>query len=200
MAESAATERLRGDVPFWMHQVVEMLLGVLVMIEGARDGNHTAVVVSLGATLLLMSLLSDGALGAWTLIGRRLHRAFDALVVGAFAVAPLVFSISDALPIVVLEGAALALAWLWFRTQWVKRAGTRRFFPTFNRHRMADATTEAVPATPPADPAADSAPAEIPVARRLGAVAGRMRDDGPRTAGRIVGRVMSRARSRRPGS
>ena len=60
-----------GAVPFWAHQLAEMLLGALLLIEGARTGQHTAVLVGLGGALLLLSLLSDGALGAWPWIGRR---------------------------------------------------------------------------------------------------------------------------------
>jgi len=180
----------RGDVPFWVHQAVDMLLALLVMIEGARDGTHTALLVTFGAALLLLSLVSDGALGAWALIGRRLHRIVDLAFAAAFAAAPLVFAIRGVLPIAVLEGAALALLWLSFRTKWTKlspsirRGGGRLRFHTPN-----------APGHPNRAPGAGG----VPVARRFGAVVGRVRGDGPRTAGRTVGRVLRRARTpRRP--
>src|SRR5258708_29746625 len=123
---SGRGSRTPGDVPFWVHQTVDMLLALLVMIEGARDGTHTALLVGFGAALLLLSLLSDGALGAWTLIGRRLHRVVDLALAAAFAAAPLVLAIHSALPIAVLEGAALALLWLSFRTKWTKPTPSSR--------------------------------------------------------------------------
>lgn len=182
--------RSTGDVPFWVHQVVDMLLGVLVMVEGARDGNHTAVLVGFGAALLLLSLLSDGALGAWSLIGRRTHRVVDVLLALAFAAAPLVFSISDALPIAVLEGAAIALLWLSIRTSWVKRpSAAQRGLGSRFRLREPAATAEAEP---------EQSETEVPAARRLGAVVGRVREDGARTAGRATGRVVGRARTEGP--
>ena len=69
-------------MPFWAHQLAEMLLGGLLLIEGARTGQHTAVLVGMGGALLLLSLLSDGALGAWPWIGRRLHRVLDFVAAG----------------------------------------------------------------------------------------------------------------------
>src|SRR5258706_266125 len=56
-----------GRVPFWMHQVVELLLGMLLLVEGARTGEHTAVLVTLGSLLLLLALCSDRASSvAWS--------------------------------------------------------------------------------------------------------------------------------------
>ena len=37
-----------GLVPFWAHQLAEMLLGGLLLVEGARTGQHTAVLVGMG--------------------------------------------------------------------------------------------------------------------------------------------------------
>ena len=42
----------------------------------------------LGAVLLLLALCSDGALGAWPWIGRRLHRVLDLVAAGVLAAEP----------------------------------------------------------------------------------------------------------------
>src|SRR5256885_3580940 len=110
-----------GTVPFWAHQLAEMLLGGLLLVEGARTGQHTAVLVGMGSALLLLSLLSDGALGAWPWIGRKLHRVLDVAAAAALAVSPLVLGLDAVLAIVILEAAALGMVWLAVRTNWAPR-------------------------------------------------------------------------------
>ena len=82
---------------------------------------HTAVLVGMGGALLLLSLCSDGALGAWPWIGRRLHRVLDLVAAAVLAASPLLLSLDSVLPIVILEAAALGMVWLAVRTNWVAR-------------------------------------------------------------------------------
>src|SRR6478752_6465236 len=117
-----------GRVPFWIHQLVELLLGGLLLVEGARTGEHTVILVSLGGLLLLLALCSDGALGAWPWIGRRLHRVLDLVAAAVLAVSPLLLGIAHVLAIVILEVAAVAMVWLARRTEWrtkPKRSGSK---------------------------------------------------------------------------
>jgi len=167
-----------GTVPFWAHQLAEMLLGGLLLVEGARTGQHTAVLVGMGSVLLLLSLLSDGALGAWPCIGRTLHRVLDVVAAAALAVSPLVLSLDGVLAIVILEAAALGMVWLALRTNWTPR-----------RTRTKPAAAPPAPAPPPTP----AAPAD-PIARKLGAAVGKARDDGPRQLGRAVGKARNRLR------
>ncbi len=176
-----------GLVPFWAHQLAEMLLGGLLLVEGARTGQYTAVLVGMGGLLLLLALMSDGALGAWPWIGRRLHRVLDLVAAAALAVSPLVLSLDGVLAIVVLEAAALGMVWLALRTNWAARA--RRSART----RPATPLAAASPAAAPT-PAAPSSPAP-PLARKLGTAVGKARDDGPRQLGRAVGRIRRAARA-----
>ncbi|HEX4529827.1 MAG TPA: hypothetical protein VIA11_10420 [Acidimicrobiia bacterium] len=176
-----------GLVPFWAHQLAEMLLGLLLLVEGARTGEHTAVLVGMGGLLLLLALMSDGALGVWPRIGRRLHRVLDFVAAAALAVSPLVLSVDAVLAIVVLEVAALGMVWLALRTNWTVRA--RR-------------SARPRPAPPPVAAAAPSssappspAPSSPPVARKLGTAVGKARDDGPRRLGRAVGRIRRATRA-----
>jgi hypothetical protein len=173
-----------GRVPFWLHQLVELLLGLLLLVEGARTGEHTVVLVSMGAVLLLLALCSEGALGAWPWIGRRVHRGLDLVVAVGLAVSPLLLGLDRVLAIVVLEAAALAMAWLAFRTDWRPPRPAPKVAP------KAGPPPSRKPA-PAAEPEpAPSAPVDAaPLARKLGAAAGRVRDDGPRTLGRWVGRA-----------
>ncbi len=182
-----------GAVPFWAHQLAEMLLGALLLIEGARTGQHTAVLVGLGGALLLLSLLSDGALGAWPWIGRRFHRVLDFAAAAVLAVSPLALSLSGVLAVVVLEAAAIGMLWLALRTNWTpKRAttGTR----ARARRRKATRTEPAAGTEAASEPPAPPAPPAPPLARQLGSAVGKAKADGPRQLGRAVGRVRSKVR------
>jgi hypothetical protein len=183
-----------GTVPFWAHQLAEMLLGGLLLIEGARTGQHTVVLVSLGSALLLLSLMSDGALGAWPWIGRRLHRALDFAAAAVLALSPVLLALTSALPIVILEAAALGMVWLALRTNWApKRTRTPAAAPPPRPAPTATPPTppSPAPATPPATPA-------TPIARQLGSAVGKAKTDGPRQLGRAVGRARAKARAKRP--
>ncbi len=166
-----------GLVPFWAHQLAEMLLGGLLLVEGARTGQHTAVLVGMGSALLLLSLLSDGALGAWPRIGRRLHRILDFAAAAVLAVSPLVLGLDAVLAIVILEAAAVGMVWLALRTNWTPR--------------RVKATSKAAPT--PRAPVAPS-PAPPPLARKAGQAVAQARDDVPRRLGRVVGRARDRFR------
>lgn len=177
-----------GTVPFWAHQLAELLLGGLLLVEGARTGQHTAVLVGMGCALLLLALLSDGALGAWPWIGRRLHRVLDVVAAAVIAVSPLVLSLDAVVAIVILEAAALGMIWLALRTNWTPRR-TRARAAAAPAAPTASSTPPAAP--PPAPPLTPSGP---PLARKLGTAVGRARDDGPRQLGRAVNRARNRLR------
>jgi hypothetical protein len=161
-------------VVFWIHQLVELLLGILLMVQGARTGEHTAVLVTLGGLLLLLALCSDGALGAWPWIGRRLHRVLDLVAVAILALSPLVLGLDHLLPIVIVEVAAGAMLWLALRTDWPSSA-------------------------PEPQPVAGGSEATEPWARKLGSAVGgaveKARDDGPRQLGRLVGKAQRAAKA-----
>jgi hypothetical protein len=188
-----------GAIPFWVHQLVEMLLGGLLLLEGARTGQHTAVLFGMGAGLLLLSLMSDGALGAWPWIGRRAHRVVDLVFAAAFALTPLVLSLDRVLAIVVIEAVAIGLLWLALRTNWTRRdARTGWGWGTGRRTRAAGpaSTTGVAPEDGVAPPPRD-APAPAPSSTRahqLGVAVNRAATDGPRRLGRLVGRAQARRR------
>jgi pyruvate/2-oxoglutarate dehydrogenase complex dihydrolipoamide acyltransferase (E2) component len=194
-----------GLVPFWAHQLAEMLLGGLLLVEGARTGEHTAVLVGMGSLLLLLALMSDGALGAWPWIGRRLHRVLDLVAAAALAVSPLVLSLDAVLPVVILEVAALGMLWLALRTNWTVRARRSARTRPATPPAPAPAPTPGSPAPPSPAPPSPAPPSPAPpspappspappLARKLGTVAGKARDDGPRQLGRAVGRLRRAAR------
>jgi hypothetical protein len=202
-AESGRETRLEGmaRIPFWVHQIVELLLGLVLLVQGARTGEHTAALVTMGGLLVLLALCTDGPLGAWSLLGRRTHRVLDVVAAVALAASPLLLGVDHVVAIVVVEAAALGLAWLAWRSDWRPRARARKAAaprPTPPPSTAPDpairsAAAERTPA-PDARPVPDGA--ATPLARRLGEAAGRARDDGPRQLGRLVGRATRATRSR----
>ena len=115
-----------GRVPFWIHQLVELLLGILLLVQGARTGEHTVVLVTLGSLLLLLALLQrrrarcmalDRAAPPPRPRPRRRGRARAQPARPRRSTTPS--------PSSCWKGAALAMAWLAFRTDWRPRAKAR---------------------------------------------------------------------------
>ena len=199
-----AHDHAGGRIPFWIHQLVELLLGILLLVQGARSGEHTAELVTLGCVLLLLALCTDGAFGAWTWIGRRLHRTLDVVVAAALALSPLVFGFDHALAIVIVEIAAAAMLWLAFRTEWRTRAARKPARPApASPTPSTPSTSPPVPSSTPPSPSTPASPSKppspptpaVPVARKLGSAVGKARDDGPRQLGRLVGRAQRAAKA-----
>jgi hypothetical protein len=174
-------------VPFWAHQLAEILLGVVLLFEGARTGTHVAVMVA-GVALLVFSVITDGPLSAWPLIPRRIHRIGDFVFAGIFAVSPFLLGVDDAAGIVLLGAAAVVMLWLGLRSDFRTKA---------KRRRRRSAPAPAPAPTRVAEPAADPKPAPGPVAARpaaptardAGRTLGRLRTGGVRAVGRAVGKA-----------
>ena len=199
--DHAAGQHPSGRVPFWIHQLVELLLGILLLVQGARTGEHTAVLVTLGGLLLLLALCSEGALAAWPWISRRVHHVLDFVAAAVLAVVPFFLGLDHVLPIVILEVAAAAMVWLALRTEWrppkkSKRAKSRpgsRPKDRRRRSRSGGARRRRRHRRRPSPPR-PSAPA-VPVARKVGGAVGKARDDGPRQLGRLVGKAQRAAKA-----
>ena len=69
-----------GKRPFWMHQLVEYILGVALVASGAQSPTP-AVPALLGGLILLNAALTKGALGAFRAYNRKVHRALDPVVI-----------------------------------------------------------------------------------------------------------------------
>ena len=188
-------------VPFWAHQLAEILLGVVLLFEGARTGTHVAVMAA-GIALLVFSVITDGPLSAWPLIPRRIHRIGDFVFAGIFAVSPFLFGVDDAAGIVLLGAAAVVMLWLGLRSDFrtpAKRRGRRsepapRPNPTATPKPNPTATPTPNPtANPTATPKPAAGPVAarpaVPSARDAGRTLGRLRTGGLRAVGRAVGKA-----------
>jgi hypothetical protein len=70
-----------GKRPFWMHQLVEYILGGLLVASGLQSPTPLGPSL-LGGLIMLNAALTKGALGAFRAYDRGLHRVFDIIIIG----------------------------------------------------------------------------------------------------------------------
>lgn len=74
--------------PFWMHQIVEYILGICLVASGTQS--PTPVMPSiLGGVLLVYAASTRSAVAAFRLLPRRIHRVGDPALVGVILVGAL---------------------------------------------------------------------------------------------------------------
>jgi hypothetical protein len=76
----------RARRPFWLHQLVEYIIGLILVAQGLQ-GPEPLVPAIVGGVVLFNAAVAIGPLGAFRLVGRRLHRILDLLAIGVVAVA-----------------------------------------------------------------------------------------------------------------
>ena len=115
---------------FWAHQLVEYILGIAAIAAGAQSTEPLFPCLG-GALLLLNASSTEGLLGAFRLVPRKLHRFFDDLLVVALrAMAIFGGKRIDSNGRVVLIGVAIFLAFITWRTDYSTRAERRRVPPS----------------------------------------------------------------------
>ena len=94
----------RVQRPFWIHQLIEYLVGI-GLISASVQLPDPAVPALLGLLIILNAAVAKGAAGAFRLVGRRLHRTLDLVVIGV-----LVFFLCSLASIVLAAVAAVRAA------------------------------------------------------------------------------------------
>jgi hypothetical protein len=69
-----------GKRPFWMHQLVEYILGGALVASGLQSPQPLVPAV-LGGIVMVHAAITRGALAAFRIIDRRLHRVLDPVVI-----------------------------------------------------------------------------------------------------------------------
>jgi uncharacterized membrane protein YhaH (DUF805 family) len=110
-----------GKRPFWMHQLVEYILGAALAAVGLQS--PTPIMPALvGIVVILHAAITKAPLSAFRVIGRRLHRVVDLGVIG--------FEVLAAIqPVVKVESATrgimIAIAvvhlFVWWQTNYKER-------------------------------------------------------------------------------
>lgn len=78
----AAGKTKTGKRPFWAHQLVEYILGAALVASGLQSPQPIVPAV-VGGFLLLYAAATRGALAAFRLIHRRVHRVADPVLIVA---------------------------------------------------------------------------------------------------------------------
>jgi hypothetical protein len=133
MADVADSKRSwRGDpsLMFWVHQLVEYLLGAMVVSQAVQSP-QPALPLVVGAIVFLMAATADGPLAVAKVVPRPLHQWLDlalALALGGVAVG--LRSRFDGPSVVVTAIVAVSMLFLFLRTDYrpkpVKRPRAER--------------------------------------------------------------------------
>jgi hypothetical protein len=107
--------------PFWMHQVVEYILGGALVASGLQS--PTPLVPSvLGGIVMLHAAITVGPVGAFRVLRRRLHRVVDVVVIAAeftAGVQPWI-SLQSGTRVIIVGIAAVHL-FVWWQTSFTER-------------------------------------------------------------------------------
>ena len=107
--------------PFWMHQIVEYLIG-LVLIGAAFQAPEPAVPAVMGAVVLGNTAIARGPASAFPLVGRRLHRWLDVVVMVLLVVAAFQpFFDVDSVGRLLLCGIAFVQFFIWLNSDFSER-------------------------------------------------------------------------------
>jgi hypothetical protein len=106
--------------PFWVHQVAEYVIG-LVLVSAGWQSLSPAVPTVAGGAIVLNAALVAGPLGAWRAFSRRQHRAIDvALIAGLAVVAVLPFVAVDPTSRLLMIGSAALMGFFWSTTDFAE--------------------------------------------------------------------------------
>jgi len=112
-------ERIRR--PFWIHQIVEYMIG-LVLIAAAVQQPEPAVPAVMGLLIILNAAITTGPLGAFRVISRRVHRVLDILVMAVLAASTLQPWVEEETTGRLLVGAITFVFFIvWFHTDFQER-------------------------------------------------------------------------------
>jgi hypothetical protein len=111
----------RARRPFWIHQLAEYVLGLLLVSSGLQAPQPVVPCV-VGGLVLVNAAITPGPLGAFALVPRRVHAVLDVVLVGVIVVAALQpwWSIDNATRTIML-GVAFVLGLVTFYTDFAGR-------------------------------------------------------------------------------
>jgi hypothetical protein len=154
----------RVQRPFWAHQLVEYLVAV-ALISVAVQQPQPAVPALLGGLVLLNAAVAKGAAGAFRLVGKRLHRTLDLVVIALLVVGAVQpWASLDNVARMVLGGVAFVLFFIWFHTDFSERPS--------RLGRAAPPTTEPSASAAPARPRSGDRTTGDELTRRAGRIVG----------------------------
>ncbi len=111
--------------PFWMHQLVEYLLGGALLATGLQSPTP-AMPSIVGGIIVFHGAITKGALAAFQWIPRRLHRAIDPVIILLEIVAGVqpVIDVESGTRLIMV-GIALAHAFVWWQSSFLEKPSRR---------------------------------------------------------------------------
>ena len=107
--------------PFWMHQIVEYLIG-MVLIAAAFQSPEPTVQAAMGLVIIVNAAIARGAAGAFNLIGHNLHRVLDVIIMVLLVVAALQGWVDiDSTGRIVLPLMAFVMFFIWLNTDFTEK-------------------------------------------------------------------------------
>ena len=116
----------RARRPFWLHQLVEYIIGLILVAQGLQ-GPEPLVPAVVGGVVLLNAAVAIGPLGAFRLVGRRLHRVVDLVAIGvvvAAAVQPWVDV--DVGTRAIMIAIAVVYGFVWFYSDFAEKQARQK--------------------------------------------------------------------------
>jgi hypothetical protein len=116
----------RAQRPFWLHQLVEYMIGLILVATGLQ-GPEPLVPAVVGGVVLLNAAVAIGPLGAFRLVGRRLHRVVDLVVIAFVVVAAVQPWVDvDVGTRAIMIGIALVYGFVWFYSDFAEKQARRQ--------------------------------------------------------------------------
>ena len=160
----------RGQRPFWIHQIAEYILGLVLVAQGLQSPYPLVPAVCGGLIVINASIVRGGAVSAFRLVTRAQHRVLDVAVIAITVVGALQpFVQVLATDRLVMIGVAAAQGFIWWNSSFAER-----------QKRVAAPVAQPAAAQPGAAPTAEP-------------TAGRSSEIG-RSAGRLVGEGINAAK------
>ncbi len=106
-------ESTRAMRPFWMHQIVEYIIGAVFISTGFASPTPVVPAV-IGAIVMLNAAIADGPGGAFNLVHRRVHRLLDLVVLALVVVVcvqPVIEVDSSTRLLMALLGFVMGFVW-----------------------------------------------------------------------------------------
>ena len=112
--------------PFWLHQLVEYIIGLILVATGLQ-GPEPLVPAVAGGVVLLNAAVAIGPLGAFRLVGRRLHRVIDLVVIAFVVVAAIQPWVDvDVGTRAIMIGVAFVYGFVWFYSDFAEKQARKQ--------------------------------------------------------------------------
>lgn len=107
--------------PFWLHQVAEYLIGLVLVAMGLQSPDPVVPAVA-GGLIVVNAAMVEGPAGAFRAVPRRVHRILDLLLIGLLVIAAAIPWLEvDNASRMMMAVVAVILAVVWWNSSFERR-------------------------------------------------------------------------------